>query len=95
MGTKLAWGNSPDEITGTWDKNSSPGRPAPKSRPKTGKNNRSAAKSNGRNPLRASKPAAKKQQKKPVAHGRTTSRQSGNRRAAMMIDESGNLFLNP
>jgi superfamily II DNA/RNA helicase len=71
-------------------------RPAKKSWNKAKKNFRPAGNRNGRPAGRAAKPAvAEKQELASVRHRKAGSRQKGRNRAAMMVDGSGNLFLNP
>ena len=95
MGAKLVWGNSPEAIGATRDKTPLTGRPAKKSWNKTRKNNRPAAKRNGHTALKGSTTGGRGQQEKPAGYGKADSRRNKNRRAAVMVDTAGNLFLNP
>ncbi|UCD66207.1 MAG: DEAD/DEAH box helicase [Deltaproteobacteria bacterium] len=76
-------------------------RPARKSWNKPKRNGHSAARRNGRPSGRGTKPAqksngAQKQEQPPARQRKAGSRQKRqHRRAAMMVDGSGNLFLNP
>jgi hypothetical protein len=73
----------------------STGSLAKKSRHKTWKNKRPSAKRNGPTALKGSTAEDRRQQEKPAGHGKAGSRRNKNRRAAMMIDAAGNLFLDP
>jgi superfamily II DNA/RNA helicase len=75
----------------------SDGQPGKKSwQHKAKKNGRPAGRRNGHPAGRAAKPAgAGKQEQPPARHRKAGSRQKRRSRAAMMVDGSGNLFLNP
>jgi len=95
LGAKLVRGNSPHGNEETRHSAPAPECPPAKSRHKAGKNSRTIAKRKGRPALRGAKSPERRQQEKSVVHGKAGSRQNRNRRAAMMIDTAGNLFLNP
>jgi len=70
--------------------------PPTKSWSKAKKNFHSAGRKNGRKTGRGATPAGmKKQEHVPGGHRKAGSRHKGPRRAAIMVDGSGNLFLNP
>ncbi len=94
MGAKLVWGNSPDALQESRENIPSAGRSASKSRHQKKRTSRPASKSNGRTAQRESTSADTRRQKRPAAHGKKGSRPNGNKRAALMIDTSGKLFLN-
>jgi superfamily II DNA/RNA helicase len=96
MGQKMVWINSPDQGEDAICCAPSAGNTAKKSWHKTKRNSRPARKHNGRPAGRSTTSVtAGKQEQSPARHQRTGSRQKRKRRAAMMIDGAGNLFLNP
>jgi hypothetical protein len=96
LGGKLAWVNAADTGEDVPDSRSSAGRPARK--PVNG-SRKGALPSGKRNGQRAGGNATfadeRKQRKSAAGPSKTGSRQKKNRRAAIMIDGSGNFFLNP
>lgn len=96
LGEKMIWINSPGQAEDAPDREYSAGNPAGKSWHKTNKNSRPARQRNGRPAGRATQSTrAGKKEQAPADNYKTGSRKKSKRRAAMMIDGSGNLFLNP
>jgi len=96
MGAKLARGNSPDGLEETRDNTSSADGPVKKLRPGTKHNSRPARHNKGRQAGRTATSARTGiQEKSPARHGGAGGRQKRSRRAAIMTDSAGNLFLNP
>jgi ATP-dependent RNA helicase RhlE len=100
MGKKINRNNDPDLIVEIPDTKTLAERPGKKTWNKPKKNGRPAGRSNGRPAGRGAKPASTsngsaKQEQPPARHHKAGSRQKRKSRAAMMVDGSGNLFLNP
>jgi len=96
LGEKLVWINSPGKSEEGRNSTYSAGKPAGKAWRKAKKNSRQAEPRNGRHAgrfIRSAEPG--KQEQSPASHKKAGSRQKRKRRAAMMIDGAGNLFLNP
>ena len=96
LGGKLAWGNAPDKGEDGPDREPSTGRPARKSFNRSRKGNFPSGQSKGRRTGgNAAFPEERKQRQSSAGYNRAGSRQKKNRRAAIMINGAGNLFLNP
>jgi superfamily II DNA/RNA helicase len=96
MGEKLVWINSPGKGEEGRDRACSAEKPAGKSWHKAKKNSRPAGQRNGRQAGRFRRSADPgKHELSPAGNSKAGSRQKSKRRAAMMIDGAGNLFLNP
>jgi ATP-dependent RNA helicase RhlE len=96
LGEKLAWINSSDGPEDSRDRKTSAGKTAKKAWHKAKNNNRPAEQGNGHQSGRPAKSAKTgKQEQVSVKHRKAGSRQTRKRRAAIMIDGSGNFFLNP
>jgi ATP-dependent RNA helicase RhlE len=97
LGAKMVWINSPDEHEDVRNSTTSPERPAKKSWQKTKKNSRPAGQRNGRPAAgrSATSTSVGKQEQSSAKNQKAGRRQKRKRRAAIMIDSTGNLFLNP
>jgi superfamily II DNA/RNA helicase len=96
LGKKMNRNNVPGLTEEISFRKPSPGQPGKKSWNKAKKNGRPVERRNGRPVGRAAKHAgAEKQEQPPARHHKAGSRQKRRSRAAMMVDGSGNLFLNP
>jgi len=96
LGQKMVWINSPDQGEDAIGCAPSAGNTAKKSWHKTKRNSRPARHHNSL-PVGRSTSSVKagKREQSPDRHQKNGSRQKRKRRAAMMIDGAGNLFLNP
>jgi superfamily II DNA/RNA helicase len=100
LGKKIKRNSDSDLTVETPDRTPFPARPAKKSWHKAKKNGRPAGGRTGRPAGRGAKPASKfagaeKQEQPQARHHKAGSRHKRRSRAAMMVDGSGNLFLNP
>ncbi len=96
LGEKLVWINSRAMSEEGLDSRCSAGKPVRKSWHKAKKNSRLAGQRNGRQAGRFTRSVDPgKQEQSPAIQRKAGSRQKRKRRAAMMIDGAGNLFLNP
>ncbi len=97
LGKKMSRNNIPGLTEEFPFRPASAGQPGKKSwQHKAKKNGRPAGRRNGHPAGRAAKSAgAGKQEQPPARHRKAGSRQKRRSRAAMMVDGSGNLFLNP
>jgi superfamily II DNA/RNA helicase len=94
METKLAWVNSPGKVEEKKDSIIPSGVPAKKSSNKRRKNNLPESQSHGRKTFKNATTADRKQKENSARKNKTGSRKIRNRRAALMIDGAGKLFLN-
>jgi ATP-dependent RNA helicase RhlE len=94
LGEKLVWVNTPDRSEPAMTSAAGEVRSGGKSWHKP-KNNSRPGKRDTRPDSRTAAPAGREYRKKSAGHHKAGSRQNGNRRAAIMADGSGNLFLNP
>ncbi|MBW2471900.1 MAG: DEAD/DEAH box helicase [Deltaproteobacteria bacterium] len=96
LGEKLVWVNQKNTSEGVPDNTSFAERPSKKSWHKAKYNCRQAGQRNGHQAGRPAKAAKTgKQEQAPVKYCKAGNRQMRKRRAAIMIDGSGNFFLNP
>ncbi len=100
LGKKLNRNNVPGLTIETPERTPYTEQPGKKSWHKAKKSGRPAKRSNGRPAGRIAKPAqksngAQKQEQPPARNRKAGSRPKKHSRAAMMVDGSGNLFLNP
>jgi len=95
LGAKLALGNSSEATSKTGTSTPQPGRPAKKLWNKAKKNGSQPGRRNGQHTSKiATSAKTETQGQSPAKYSKTGSKQKSNRRPAMMIDTSGNLFLN-
>jgi ATP-dependent RNA helicase RhlE len=92
---KLVWVNSPDKIEEVKNSISPAEMPAKKSWHKPRKNNRPAGQGHDRTNFRKASSSARKHQLNSDRNNTKVSGKNKNRRAALMIDGTGKLFLNP
>lgn len=96
LGKKLARSSSPAKIKEDREKTSSAGKPAKKSFCKMKKNSRPTRKHKECQAGKISTPDSAGIKEKAVSrNSKAENRQKGKRRAAIMVDTTGNLFLNP
>ena len=100
LGKKINRNNDPDLTLEVPDRSPLLERPVKKSWHKARKNGQPAGGRNGRPAGRGAKsastsPGSAKREQPPARHRKAGSRQRRQSRAAMMVDGSGNLFLNP